>query len=651
LSSRRYGRIAGATGSDSWQQAEFKKRGKNMVGSSNDVTALREQLLAVRRHVLEVEGIGEDEIALTHPARRTAARNLIDYLALRQRDITSLQRGLQLHGFSSLGVIQGHVMASIDAVLDVLDTVSRQKRTTLNPTLYPTVEGALTSLRTSADETLGPCPRDGSVRIMVTMPSEAAVDPGIIDHLLGEGMSVMRVNCAHDGPEAWSAMVEHLRRAERKHRRRCRISFDLAGPKLRTGPLARGPEVLRFKPARDNLGRVSVSGTIAFSPASSADEDDRTLVPLSAHVHQRGQRGDVLRLKDARGRDRELLVDDVAGHRLICITDRTVYLTSGTRVDLWRGDGCLESGEIGRLPPLESSIPLKPGDTLIVTRELSPGLPAVLDDDDTVIEPARIGCSLPAVFPAIRAGHRVLLDDGKFEGTVREATSDWFSVEIRRAGRGRASLKAEKGINLPDTPLDLPALTDKDLEDLTFVARHGDMVALSFVHAPSDVDQLYGVLDKLEAEELGVILKIENRVAFDRLPELLMTASKRRRIAVMVARGDLGVEIGFERLAEVQEEILWLTEAAQVPVIWATQVLESLAKDGLPSRAEVTDAAMSTRSECVMLNKGPHVGEAIRFLTDVSRRMARHASKTFATHRRLNVAATEWLEVDRSVAS
>jgi pyruvate kinase len=129
-----------------------------------------------------------------------------------------------------------------------------------------------------------------------------------------------------------------------------------------------------------------------------------------------------------------------------------------------------------------------------------------------------------------------------------------------------------------------------------------------------------------------------------------MTASKRRRVAVMGARGDLGVEIGFERLAEVQEEILWLAEAAQLPVIWATQVLESLAKDGLPSRAEVTDAAMSTRAECVMLNKGPHIDEAIRFLTDVSRRMGRHTSKTFATYRRLNVASSGWLEVDRSVS-
>jgi pyruvate kinase len=618
---------------------------------SIQLAALREQVLGLRDHILAVERFGEDEVALTHPSRRSAARNLVDYLALRQRDISGLQRDLQLRGFSSLGVIQGHVMASIDAVLGVLETLNEQKRTASNPALYPTIEGARTALTTFADGTLGPCPVDGTIRVMVTMPSEAATDPGIIDHLLAQGMSVMRVNCAHDGPEAWSAMIEHLRRAERTYGRVCRISFDLAGPKLRTGPVAPGPEVLRFKPVRDSLGLVTAPGTIAFGPMTDLDEDDITLVPLSVQVHQRARPGDVLRLDDARGRRRELVVDNVGRHSLLCTTDRTVYLTTGTPIELWRGDTRLESGEIGKLPPVASAISLESGDTLIVTRDLTPGRPAVLDDDDQVVEPARIGCSLAAVFPAIRAGHRVLLDDGKFEGTVRETAPDWFCVEISRAGRGRASLKAEKGINLPDTPLDLPALTDKDLEDLTFVARHADLVALSFVHEPADIDRLYGVIDQLEAADLGVILKIENRAAFERLPELLMTAAKRERIAVMVARGDLGVEIGFERLAEVQEEILWLTEAAQVPVIWATQVLESLAKDGLPSRAEVTDAAMSTRSECVMLNKGPHIGAAIRFLTDVSRRMARHANKTFTTNRRLNVAATEWLENDVSVTA
>jgi pyruvate kinase len=106
----------------------------------------------------------------------------------------------------------------------------------------------------------------------------------------------------------------------------------------------------------------------------------------------------------------------------------------------------------------------------------------------------------------------------------------------------------------------------------------------------------------------------------------------------MIARGDLAVECGFERLAEVQEEILWMCEAAHVPAIWATQVLESLAKEGLPSRAEVTDAAMAHRAECVMLNKGPYIVDAVKALDDILRRMHGHQAKKQPMLRRLGLA-------------
>ena len=106
----------------------------------------------------------------------------------------------------------------------------------------------------------------------------------------------------------------------------------------------------------------------------------------------------------------------------------------------------------------------------------------------------------------------------------------------------------------------------------------------------------------------------------------------------MIARGDLAVEAGFERLAELQEEILWLCQAAHLPVVWATQVLDSLAKEGLPTRAEVTDAAMSERAECVMLNKGPFVVEAVRTLDDILGRMESHQHKKTPTLRALGVA-------------
>jgi pyruvate kinase len=106
----------------------------------------------------------------------------------------------------------------------------------------------------------------------------------------------------------------------------------------------------------------------------------------------------------------------------------------------------------------------------------------------------------------------------------------------------------------------------------------------------------------------------------------------------MIARGDLAVEVGFERLAELQEEMLWLCEAAHVPTIWATQVLDTLARTGVPSRAEVTDAAASVAAECVMLNKGEYIHEAVAVLSSILRRMEQHRYKKRSLFRRLEVS-------------
>ena len=255
------------------------------------------------------------------------------------------------------------------------------------------------------------------------------------------------------------------------------------------------------------------------------------------------------------------------------------------------------------------------------------GQQPVLDEEDRVVEPAGVGCTLPEIFRDVRPGERIFFDDGKIAGVIREVQPGSLLVEILSAAGGTAKLRSEKGINLPDTDLKLPALTDKDLQDLEFIAQHGDMVALSFVQRPEDIEQLNRELSRLKAERLGTILKIETQRAFRNLPQLLLTAMQQPPVAIMVARGDLGVEVGFERLSEVQEEILWICEAAHVPVIWATQVLESLAKGGMPSRAEVTDAAMGSRAECVMLNKGPYIHRAVQFLCDVLRRMQAHHEK------------------------
>ena len=252
--------------------------------------------------------------------------------------------------------------------------------------------------------------------------------------------------------------------------------------------------------------------------------------------------------------------------------------------------------------------------------------------------PARIHCTLPAAFERVQAGDRVWLDDGKIGGTVVGNDGDEIRVSIIHAPPTGAKLRAEKGINFPDTELGLTALTEKDLADLREVVALADMIALSFLRTERDVELLEDQLHALGAGHLGIVLKIENATAFRNLPRILLASLRSPPVGVMVARGDLAVEIGFQRLSEVQEEILWVCEAAHVPVIWATQVLEGLAKAGAPTRAEVSDAVMSSRAECVMLNKGPRIVSTVEFLADILGRMEEHHDKRMALLRRLSVS-------------
>lgn len=213
-----------------------------------------------------------------------------------------------------------------------------------------------------------------------------------------------------------------------------------------------------------------------------------------------------------------------------------------------------------------------------------------------------------------------------------------YLLRVTHTQRPVVRIRAEKGINLPDSELPIAALQEEDLRALPFVAKHADAVSLSFARTPDDVEALQLELDRLGREQIGVVLKIETRRGFENLPRLLLQGLRRPPLAVMIARGDLAVEVGFERLAEVQEEMLWLCEASHVPAIWATQVLDNLARTGVPSRAEVTDAAASVAAECVMLNKGPHVDEAVRTLSDILERMETHRFKKRSLSRALKVS-------------
>ena len=608
-----------------------------------------EALTQLRDHQMGLARSWIEELERVPPDFRPSALNLLHYLALRQHDLRPLQRDLSSLGLSSLGQTEAHALAGVDAVLAALHKLAA--RTMKRPEgfqLPVNFSSGPQALARHTEFLLGPAPAGRQVRIMVTMPSEAADSYDLVRELLRAGMDVMRINSAHDEPSAWRSMAEHLRRATDELNRPCRILFDLQGPKLRTGPLEPGPEVVHWSPRRGLRGQLLSPVMVRLTPASfrgSAPRTQDVLLPVEADWLDEVRPGDDLLLADCRGMDRRLRVVAVDAQGVLAESRSTVFVESGATVR-WQSNRSPQAaetdrasvGHIGTLPPCDHPLVLREGDTLVLTGPGEMGRPTLRSADGVVQTPACIPCTLPQVFADVVVGQRILFDDGKIGGLIEEVASDRLRVRITHTRAGGARLRADKGINLPDSILRVASLSEQDLAHLDFAVAHADMVGLSFVRSPQDVLDLERELDRRGGSQLGIVLKVETRVAFEQLPNLLLTALQSPPVGVMVARGDLAVEMGFERLAEVQEQILWLCEAAHVPVIWATQVLESLAKKGLPSRAEVTDAAMSGRSECVMLNKGPHVLHAVRFLDDVMTRMQTHQTKKRAVLRKLSVS-------------
>jgi pyruvate kinase len=409
--------------------------------------------------------------------------------------------------------------------------------------------------------------------------------------------------------------------------------MDLPGPKLRTGPIADGPAVGRSRVTRGESGEVLAPAKIWLTPAdvSSAPAPApvapavRPALPIQVDREWLAARrsGDEVTLRDARGPKRTFTVTEVDDAGVQAEGSHNAYIANGTM--LWcKGT---QTPALG-IPPLPRRISVAAGDLLVLTCDPTPvDLPAPG-------QIARSGCTLPEAIAAMRPGEAVLIDDGAIAAVVESVAAGEANLRIVRTKPGGQRLGAEKGINLPDTVLRVNALTGEDDAQLPFVADHADMVAVSFIRTAADVEHVLERLAAAGAVGLALVLKIETRQGFENLPSILLTTMRHRRIGVMIARGDLAAEVGFERLSEIPRQILALCEAAHVPAIWATQVLETLAKTGQPSRAEITDAAAAQRAECVMLNKGPHVLDAIHALHDILARMGevQHKSRTLMRH-------------------
>jgi pyruvate kinase len=604
---------------------------------------LKDELNMIRAEMLELEAnafAGQFDL---HQSQSESARNLLHYLSLRRRDLRPLQDQLAAHGLSSLGRAESHVKASVDTIDDVLQRLIDNPHEQQNSGGTLSYQEGLDLLTSHTERLLGPKPPNRSVRIMVTMPTEAATDYDFVRTLIVNGMDCMRINCAYDDISVWSRMIAHARRASNETGRSCCILMDLAGPKLRTGELERGPEVIKWHPHRNVYGALKSPAKIWLTPAKGANappEAADACLPVTGQGLDLLKPGDVLKFFDARGASRSMrVIRSVNGHWWAEST-QTTYIQSETALYLSRVGVPVKMFQerIGQLPPIEQYIPLKKGDLLILTRAAIRGEAGVYDHNGRLIRHPHISLRLPQVFDDVCEGESIWFDDGAIGGVIEKAGKEQLNIRITYARAEGSKLRADKGVNLPDSTLRLPSLTEKDLDDLQFIATHADIVGYSFVKSATDVQELQKQLALLGGKDLGIVLKIETRHAFEQLANLLLAAMRSPAAGIMIARGDLAIECGWERMAEVQEEILWICEAAHLPVIWATQVLENLAKNGLPSRAEITDAAMGERAECVMLNKGPYILDAVRALDDILQRMENHQSKKRSMLRQLRLA-------------
>ena len=253
-----------------------------------------------------------------------------------------------------------------------------------------------------------------------------------------------------------------------------------------------------------------------------------------------------------------------------------------------------------------------------------------------------VNTTVPEALKNVELGQLIKIDDGTVEAVVKAVIDEGFLLEVTKASKEKGiKIKTEKGVNFPDLDIDLNILTDKDLEDLTFASQHADIIAFSFVKSKDDMAYIEKVLSKSlprQRKDLPIVAKIETVEAIKAFPEIIAEAASKRPFGIMLARGDLAVEIGYERLSEIQEELLWICEAAHIPMIWATQVLESLIKNGIPTRSEISDVVAGARAECIMLNKGDYIVEGVKTVDDILSKSEGHNYKKTAMLRALNIS-------------
>ena len=255
----------------------------------------------------------------------------------------------------------------------------------------------------------------------------------------------------------------------------------------------------------------------------------------------------------------------------------------------------------------DEDVLLKAGNKIVITTDYS-----------FVGNADKISVSYPGITKDLKAGNTILLDDGLIGLTVDKIEGDEIFCTINNTGE----LGGTKGVNLPGVSVGLPALAEKDIADLKFGCEQGvDYIAASFIRKASDVAEVRKVLDENGGHNIKIMSKIENQEGIDNFDEILELSD-----AIMVARGDLGVEVPAEEVPFMQKMMIRKCNAAGKPVVTATQMLDSMIRNPRPTRAEAGDVANAILdgTDAVMLSgesaKGKYPAEAVKMMATISAR-------------------------------
>ncbi len=565
-----------------------------------EVKALLKELRKLKEVVLE-QKVDSENVSI---------KNMYHYLKLRSRDNTKLQDRLSLIGLSSLGRSQMHVIDSLNHVIEILSALSKEENVE-NMDSYLTIKDSLEIAQKNRAifgvENLS-C---GIPKVLLTLPTDSANDREFIKEMLNLNVNMFRVNTSHDSSEVWKSMINNIK----SQNPNAIIFADIAGPKIRTGKISRvEPSIKIGSKVETTTITISTNGQTKSESINLKGKKVPANLVVSEEFFKELKEGDKILFYDALDKKRELLVTKKSSNLVEATIDKKVILSNETVLKLKKKKNFFTS----TLKDFEDTIEeirLFDKDKIFITTDDIFGSAKTIERDYAVVS-----CTNKEAMSCVKKGERVFIDDGKLGLKVTSIKDNGVMCEVILAKDKGFILKEEKGINFPDSDINLKAITKEDKKNIAEIIDLVDIFGVSFAQSKEDILDLLEIINK-SGREIGVVAKIETKKAISNLPEIIEGLLQAPKSAIMIARGDLAIEAGFENLALLQEEIFELCASAHIPVILATQVLETQMKTNIPSRAEVIDAGTAQRADCVMLNKGPYAIDTIKKLNSIFEQM------------------------------